>query len=276
MSELDKSPDVFVRTDVSEQFTDLQDWKKFVQRILKLTAEAYRLLEQQSVSRYWSEDTFRIKLVERIKYLIHEHRIMDMKVESPKPLYTEKMLKGLETPKKAVEPDICIGLADWLRFEDDFYFAWECKLVADITTLADKVLKDRHKHLNSEYVIEGMTRFLDEHWKYSSEVDDAGMLGFVLHGEANKIVEAINQTILNPPSSPKTSTSDQRRLWALLCAQMLSQADHLKVCNPSPIEDFVIYQSEHQRIFCGRAVQLYHFFLTFDFDDHIATHGTDA
>ncbi len=266
MSELDKPPDAFERIDISDPFTDLQDWKKFVPRVLKVTVEAYRLLFQQPISR-WNEDTFRINLVKRIKYVIYKHRISDMKIESPKPIYTKKMIQGMESPKKAVEPDICIGLADWLRYEDDFHFIWECKLVADTTIIANKALKDKHAHLPSEYVVEGMVRFLDEHWKYSSEVDDAGMLGFVLYGEADKIVEAINLAILNPPSLPKAPTSDQRRLWAVLRAQMLSQADHLKVCNPSPIEDFAVYQSEHRRNFCGRALRLYHLFLIFDYND---------
>lgn len=102
MSELDKPPDVFERTNIPEQFTDLQDWKKFVPRVLKLTAQAYRLMCQRSISR-WREDTFRINLVDSIKYVIYKQRIYDMKVENPKKLYTVEMMLGKELPKKAIE-----------------------------------------------------------------------------------------------------------------------------------------------------------------------------
>lgn len=274
MSELDKPPDVFERTNIPEQFTDLQDWKKFVPRVLKVTSQAYRLMCQRPISR-WSEDTFRINLVDSIKYVIFQHQIYDMKVENPKKLYTEEMMLGKDPPKKAVELDICIGLSDWLRYQDDFYFTWECKLIADITGIDDKALKDEHKHLISDYVTEGMVRFLDEHWKYSGEVDDAGMLGFVLYGKIDKIVDAINLAILSPPPPPRSSTSDQRRLWALLRAQMLSAADHLKACNPSPIEDLIVYQSKHHRDFNGRGIRLYHLFLVFDFDTQATKSGAD-
>ena len=189
-----------------------------------------------------------------------------MKVETPKKLYTDEMMIGTETPKKAVELDICISLSDWLRCEDDFYFTWECKLVADTAVIANKAEREKHRRLVPEYITKGMVRFLDEHWQYSSKVDDAGILGFVLYGDVDKIVETINQAILNPPLLPKPSTSDLRHYWALHHAQTLSEADHLKICNPSPIEDFVLYHSRHHRNFCGRDIQLYHVFLVFNFD----------
>ena len=88
-----------------------------------------------------------------------------------------------------------------------------------------------------------------------------------------KVLEVTVVAIINPKPLPKVSTSDQRHLWALMRAQKLSKADHLKACNPNPFDGFVIYQSEHHRDFCGRDIRLYHLF--FDFDVQTSTYETD-
>ncbi|HZS77645.1 MAG TPA: MerR family transcriptional regulator [Ktedonobacteraceae bacterium] len=118
------------------------------------------------------------------------------------------------------------------------------------------------KDLVSEYIINGIVRFLDANWKYAQAVNDAGILGYVLYGEVAQIVEAINQEMLAIPQRPESSTKDVRRLQALQAARKLSSSDQLKLCNPAPVNNFIFYESHHCRHFCNQDIRLYHFFLT--------------
>jgi len=281
---------------ISERFISRQDWAQFVQKVLEVTAEAYKgFCQKYTIKQDWEkdtfiivfgdtltinvedtltitlEDTFTINLVDDIQTMIYKYRLY-WNVLPQKFLYTPEMKTGEENSNKAVKIDI--ELSNWHLSEDDrIYFVWECKLLADINLIRNRILREKHRRLIPEYVTEGMVRFLDEHWKYSSEFDDAGMLGFVLYGAIEEIVNAINLAMINPKPLPKAPTSDQRHLWALMCAQKLSKADHLKACNPNPLDGFVVYQSEHRRAFCGRDIRLHHLF--FDFDVQTSTYETD-
>jgi len=103
----------------------------------------------------------------------------------------------------------------------------------------------QHEYLVSEYISHGLLRFIDG--KYSNDVDDAGMIGYVLIGDSATIVNSINKSMRAPQRHRK-----------------LTDSNYLKIA--SPIGAFVdVYQSYHNRVSCNRPIQLYHLFMKFDF-----------
>jgi hypothetical protein len=181
-----------------------------------------------------------------------------LRAQTQRTIYTPEMMAGEVSPKKAVKIDIKIWDKNWDN-EDEIYFTWECKLIVD------NAREDKHRRLVPEYITNGIVRFLDANWRYAQTVNDAGILGYVLYGEAAQIVEAINQEMLAIPRRPESSMKDVRAMQALQAARRLSSSDQLKLCNPSPVNTFIFYESCHRRHFCNQVIRLYHFFLTFDF-----------
>jgi hypothetical protein len=244
--------------DTPDLFVSPEQWTGFLQEVLETTIAAYRVLRQESTAHgSWEEDTFTIN-IERCMNQFIRTRKFPLCAKSQQPIYTPEMMAGEVSPKKAVKLDIKIWDKIWDN-EDEVYFTWECKLIVD------KARENKHRRLIAEYITNGVVRFLDENWKYAEAVDDAGILGYVLYGEVAQIVEAINQEMLVLPQRPESSTKDVRAKQALLAARRLSAFDLLRLCNPSPINNFISYESRHRRMFCIKDIRLYHFFLTFDF-----------
>lgn len=244
--------------DMPDAFIGPEEWAGFLQNVLELTVAAYLTLKQENAVRStWEEDTFTICMEARMNRLSRKYK-SPLRAHTQRPIYTPEMMVGEVSPKKAVKLDIKLWDKNWDN-EDEIYFTWECKLIID------KAREKKHRRLVPEYITNGIVRFLDANWKYAQAVNDAGMLGYVLYGDVAQIVEAINQEMLAIPLHPESSTKDVREKQALQATRKLSSSDHLKLCNPSPINDSVFYESRHHRHFCNQDIRLYHFFLTFNF-----------
>jgi hypothetical protein len=213
-------------------------WKTFVQVVLGVTVKAYQLMCQDRVARQdWEEDTFTVKLtVDYIQPLVRQYPLLLIAMPRTR-AHSPEMKGGEVSPKQAPEIDIRL-FSSWENYSQ-IYFAWECKRVGD------KRIDEKYTFLIAEYVTNGIFRFLDG--KYASEVDDAGILGYVLAGDVPNIVDDINQSMVHP-----------RR------ARRLSPSNHLA---PVPaIGAFTdVYQSRHKRVANQRNIDLHHLFLTFDF-----------
>jgi hypothetical protein len=256
--------------DISNDFVSADDWNGFVRNVLEITVEAHLRLQKRCIPLLtWEENTFTINLIDDIGYAIRKNRYSYF-VRDQKFVYTQAMKEGKVSPNEA--PKIDIAMYSWsLSTSDDIYFAWECKLIVD------RARETKHDHLIREYVIDGMVRFVDGHWKYSGDVDEAGMLGYVLYGDTLDIVDAINTAILNPPQfRDEAALADDRYKWARQRAQTLSASDRLELCNPSPVEGTTIYQSNHKRDFNDRDILLYHIFLHFQFATENESEAVEA
>ncbi|HZO71507.1 MAG TPA: hypothetical protein VFB60_04845 [Ktedonobacteraceae bacterium] len=244
--------------DMSDIFVSPEKWSGFLQEVLETTVAAYLTLRQNNtVSSSWEEDTFTINMERCMNLLTRRYKSL-LHAETQRPIYTPEMMLGKVSPTKAVKLDIKIWDMKWNN-EDEIYFTWECKLIVD------KAREDKHRRLVPEYITNGIVRFLDGNWKYAQAVTDAGILGYVLYGEVAQIVETINQEMLAIPQSRESSRKKVRAMQALQAARRLSSSDQLKLCNPSPVNNFIFYESCHRRHFCNQDIRLYHFFLTFDF-----------
>jgi hypothetical protein len=245
-------------TDVSDPFVSPERWTGFLQEVLETTVTAYLMLKQKSTAQTdWKEDTFTLQIVEYMRRIIQTSKA-PLCAQAQQHIYTPEMIAGDEPSEKAVRLDIKVWHRNWYN-EDKIYFTWECKLIVD------KSKEEKHRRLVPEYITNGIVRFLDANWKYAQSVNDAGILGYVLYGEVAHIVEAINQEMLAIPLRPESSTKDIRAMQALQATRKLSSSDQLKLCNPSPVNNFIFYESLHCRHFCRKNIHLYHFFLTFDF-----------
>ena len=242
-------PDIFVSPD---------EWTGFLQDVLETTVAAYHILNWESTVRSsWEEDTFTINM-ERCMNRLSRRHASPLRAQTQRLIYTPEMMAGEVSPKKAVKLDIKVWHRNWYN-EDEIYFTWECKLIVD------KAREDKHRRLVPEYITNGVVRFLDANWRYAQAVNDAGILGYVLYGEVEQVVEAINQEMLAIPRRPESSMKDVRAVQALQAARKLSSSDQLKLCNPGPVNHFIFYESRHRRHFCNQDIRLYHFFLTFNF-----------
>lgn len=244
--------------DMPDVFVSPQEWTGFLQDVLETTVAAYLILKRENTVRSsWEEDKFTIQMERCINQLGRMYK-SPLRAQTQRPIYTPEMMAGEVSPKKAVKIDIKIWDKNW-DYEDEIYFTWECKLIVD------NAREDKHRRLVPEYVTNGIVRFLDVNWRYAQDVNDAGILGYVLYGEVAQIVEAINQEMLAIPRRPESSRKDVRAMQALQAARRLPSSDQLKLCNPGPVNNFIFYESCHRRHFCNQDIRLYHFFLTFDF-----------
>jgi len=238
LSQLNQSPPSF---GISKQFLDPGWWQVFVQIVIELTINAYKDMQEKGIAQHdWEEDHFTINLENFIRPLAFRHP-MNLTVVARARTHTSEMVAGVTSAKQAKEIDIRL----WGRWENyhEIYFAWEGKRVA----LGQKDKK--YKDLIPEYIKEGMFRFLDG--EYSSELYDAGMLGYVLAGDVHSIVRSINRSMISPRR--------ERRL---------SKSDHLKLA--IPVNNFNdIYCSYHNRWSNNNRISLYHLFLVFDFNAQI-------
>lgn len=213
-------------------------WDSFVQIVLENTLEAYQRMRRNCVAKQdWEEDKFTAVLAEDYIQPLLRERGLSLLVELQNPVYTRAMKSGPVSTNTARKIDMKLYIPQW-----DYvviYFAWECKLVGD------KQRKSEYAALLSKYVKEGIFRFIDGN--YSSEVSDAGMLGYVLEGNVSNIVRGINESML----------SDRRR-------RRLSSSDQLLPLAP-PVDFGDAYVSQHHRTEQTEDIRLQHLFLSFDF-----------
>jgi hypothetical protein len=235
LSQLDPPP---ASIGTSDQFVVPERWKDFVKVVLDITVQAYQDMSRKvKAQRGWKEDTFTINLVNLMRPIGRRHP-MYLTVVPQFYVYTPEMETGEAPPEEASKIDIHLS-GSWENY-DIIYFAWECKLIVD------RQKDEQRGYLVSEYITHGLLRFIDG--KYSNDVDDAGMIGYVLIGDAANIVNNINESMQAPQRHRK-----------------LSDSNYLK--NANPIGDFEdVYQSYHSRIRCDKPIQLYHLFMKFDFE----------
>ena len=209
-------------------------WSSFVEAVLSITVEAYKAMCNSTVTLVGEENLTAKFVFDYLKPKALEYNLL---VVPHGREHTRQIIEGEELAKKAKEFDIKM-FGVWDKY-DERCFVWECKLVSD------KRVDQAHEALSSEYVKEGIFRFIDE--EYSAAVDDAGMLGFVLQGDIDYIVLDINRSMQEPKRARK-----------------LSPTDHLH--RAAPIGTFSdIYYSVHQRPMCKRLIRLHHLFLIFNF-----------
>lgn len=211
-------------------------WRSFVQDVLEVTVQAYHDMHKKKIAQLkWEEDHFTINLERLIQPLAYQRGLT---VVSQIKTYTLEMEAGQVSAKQAKVLDLRM----WGSWEDyhRVHFVWECKRIAD--SYEDKNYKD----LISEYITEGIFRFIDE--EYAVGLDDAGILAYVLGGDVPKIVDGINQSMQSSRRKRRLSTSDHLQL-----APSIGTFTH-------------IYQSCHKRLDSASPIKLHHLFLMFNFD----------
>ncbi len=238
-----------------ESFSDPTRWEDFVQEVLEVTIQAYEHLHKKDlVSLQSEEDFFTTHLKRCLRPLAFDRGI---RIHSQSLIDSPEIIAGQLAAKNAKRLDLYL-YPIWEQNYDTIYFTWECKRIAPSSE------KD---HLIYDYVVNGVARFLHEEWEYAGKVNDSGMLGYVLSGNVEKIVEDINQKMLasSRSRSEEQTKSRSARGSLSLSSYPFSSADHLTLSSPLATFEH-IYQSRHYRAFQGNNIRLYHLFLTFDFD----------
>jgi hypothetical protein len=73
------------------------------------------------------------------------------------------------------------------RVREDVYFAFECKRLNRVDS------SNKRDSLAPEYVKEGMMRFVTG--KYSSSVNNGGMIGYIMDGNTDTAIRSVNRNI---------------------------------------------------------------------------------
>ena len=213
-------------------------WPDFVECVLELTIEAYRTMHSEHVvQRDWHEDVFTLWLGYDYLRPIAFDNESSIRVNVRQKRHTKDKKTGDQATIEAKEIDMSLS-GVWEIDYHEKHFVWEAKKVGD------KRVDQQYSRLNSEYVNEGIYRFI--RGEYANGLDDAGMLGYVLAGSVSNIVDDINASMGNIRKNPP-----------------LPKSDHLK--EAIPIDDFEdIYRSNHVRM-DRTYIRLHHLFLTFEF-----------
>lgn len=184
----------------------------------------------------WEENTFTLNLRDCLQPLAYDQNYPIFVIMRPKQ-HTDEMRAGEQATIEAKEMDLIL-FGSWERNYHIIHFVWEAKRVGD------KRVRATYRKLNLEYVHEAIYRFI--RCEYAANVPDAGVLAYVLAGDATNIVADINQSMGRIRKNPA-----------------LDPSNHLR--ETSPVENFQArYQSQHTRV-NNSSIQLHHLFLTFDF-----------
>lgn len=187
--------------------------------------------------RDWEENVFTLRLGEDYLRPIAFNNESSIRVSVRPKRHTGDMKTGDQATIEAKEIDMSL-FGVWEMDYHKKYFVWEAKRVGD------KRVDQQYSKLNSEYVNEGIYRFIRR--EYASGLDDAGMLGYVLAGSVSNIVGDINASIGNIRKNPP-----------------LPESEHLQ--KAPPIDDFEdLYRSNHIRT-NQTYIRLHHLFLSFEF-----------
>jgi hypothetical protein len=207
--------------------------------VLELTVKAYQAMRRDNVAqRDWEENTFTLNLGKCYLHQIAYDNESSIHVHIEEKVYTPKMKTGQQSTLEAKRIDMSM-YGTWERNYDQIRFVWEAKKIGD------KRVDQEYSQLNSEYVNEGLYRFI--RGEYASDLDDAGMLGYVLAGSVSNIVGDINASMGNIRKNPP-----------------LPDSSHLREARP--VGDFKdIYRSTHTRV-DQTDVRIHHLFFTFEFD----------
>ena len=186
--------------------------------ILEIVVEAYRKLNSDNiVEEDWCEDRITRELYIRIQ-VIWKRTKLDFIIPCHQyPDFTKQKQRGRPPT---------IDFAFRLGFTESSYFGFECKLV------------DYSRRSIREYVDNGMIRFISGKYAYKESV--GGMVGYLIGCKVSRVVELINEEILN-----KMDISD--------CLEV-----------GDPIKWFKdVYISRHTKIGCGSSITLHHLFFSF-------------
>ena len=164
-------------------------WSDLVQLALILTVQAYQKMRKDKIARQnWEENVFTVRLGEDYLIPIIFQNQYPIRISIREKVHTKEMKQGIQKTISAKEIDL--SLYDvWDKNYLQRRFIWEAKRVGD------KRRNIVYENLNSEYVNEAIYRFIKI--DYANDLNDAGVLAYVLEGNAADIVFDINQTMGN-------------------------------------------------------------------------------
>jgi hypothetical protein len=123
-----------------------------------------------------------VPITKKFRACLRQHRDL---VKLPVKIDREIPEDDLQTGEEKGRIDLLFTSAE--RIREDVYFAFECKKLNKIDS------KNKTNSLAREYVKEGMMRFVTG--KYSSSVNNGGMIGYVMDGNTDTAIGAVNRNI---------------------------------------------------------------------------------
>lgn len=202
----------------------------FEQACLWILTEAFRVMKREGFYVLdWKETRFSAHLIGYMRK-IRDHKDLGLRIDPEGYLYRQEILEGLEDPDTAPRIDIKISGA-WVN--EDIYYGIEGKI------LVETDWQTRREHnLRARYIETGIDNFVTG--RYSPEVPRGCVVGYVVHGVANRIAQRINGLLTHRARDD----------------ELLTNHHTINGCPDC-------YQSVHVRTADNRRLELHHVLLTF-------------
>lgn len=219
-------------------------WNSFVAYVLDITIEAYEKMQKElRPKKSDHEQWLSYRFAHDYMIPVANSKPLRLRIDTEVQSLNEKMKLQIKSGQSHILEAKRIDIRLVHSHEDNYdkvYFAWECKKIVD------KEIDEKNEGLITKYVTDGIHRFCDG--EYSSNVSNAGMIGYILDGDADVIVKQINASIISPKRTKNRPLPKQEQI------------------EPSTIKKFNrVYESIHARN-GNSPIKLYHLFFTFDWD----------
>jgi len=147
-----------------------------IPKILDLVLSAWKIFTKPEQNDHEVPITKRLRI-----YLINLKNIRQLPVTIQREIPEDDLQTGEERGR--------IDLHFTHGYREDVYFAFECKRLNKIDS------RNKINSLAPEYVKDGMMRFVTG--KYASSLNNGGMIGYVMNGNTDTAIRAVNRNINN-------------------------------------------------------------------------------
>jgi hypothetical protein len=160
--------------------------KSFIRKCHQILCEGYIEAQKKNYSPDWDEDNFSALLVEHMRMLDFT-KSQAISINPQSPIYSKAILEGTTKAKRASVIDM--KFSTWSKKVEFIYFM-EAKNLSEEDWKKRDGKKIVAKHYQNRYITTGVDNFLKG--KYSNGC----LVGYVVQGGAEKIIEKINNIML--------------------------------------------------------------------------------
>lgn len=123
-----------------------------------------------------------VHITKRFRSSLEQYKDLKM---LPVRIDREVPVDNLDTAKELGRIDLRLTYG----YRSDVYFAFECKRLNVINN-------NRTRSLATEYVIDGMMRFVGLNPQYANNLTQGGMIGYVMSGKTSTAIQSVNTSII--------------------------------------------------------------------------------
>lgn len=182
---------------------------------IDLLTRAYdEMIAIDAYSNQWKETRFSAHLVKYMRQL-RDQADLNLRIDPEHHVYREEILNGTDDPDTSARIDIRI-MGGWVR--EDVYYSMEGKILVEKDWMTR-----RASALRERYIETGIDHY--KNGDYSSEVVIGCVVGYVVHGQPQKVSTQINRLL----STRNRRNEHLRGRHAINSCSCCYTSEHLRV-----------------------------------------------